>query len=86
MLHVSPDDVFDSGAFAGERLPLPTADRFPQGWRLQYIKMMEATWLKTPAQRPTMVCWSILVHILLLFSRAFFDLNDLKSPTQRLMI
>mmetsp|Transcript_33466 Transcript_33466/g.53893 ORF Transcript_33466/g.53893 Transcript_33466/m.53893 type:complete len:436 (-) Transcript_33466:293-1600(-) len=38
----------------GERLPLPTADRFPQGWRAQYIKMMEMTWNKNPAARPSM--------------------------------
>lgn len=51
----SLDQLKRSVCTQGERLPLPTADRFPQGWRLQYIKMMEATWLKTPAQRPTMV-------------------------------
>jgi len=38
----------------GERLPLPTADRFPQGWRAQYIKMMEMTWQKIPPRRPSM--------------------------------
>ena len=39
----------------GERLPLPTADRFPSGSRAQYIKLMEATWNVTPTARPSMV-------------------------------
>ena len=49
----------------GERLPLPTADRFPQGWRAQYIKMMEMTWAKVPASRPGMVCQNSVEHVLL---------------------
>eukprot|EP00960_Hanusia_phi_P077357 768681-Hanusia_phi.AAC.11 len=40
---------------AGERLPLPAADRFPSGWRSQYVKMMEMTWNSNPGTRPSMV-------------------------------
>mmetsp|Transcript_5972 Transcript_5972/g.21050 ORF Transcript_5972/g.21050 Transcript_5972/m.21050 type:complete len:166 (+) Transcript_5972:1230-1727(+) len=38
----------------GDRLPLPAADRFPSGWRSQYVKMMEMTWNSNPHARPSM--------------------------------
>mmetsp|Transcript_22767 Transcript_22767/g.53830 ORF Transcript_22767/g.53830 Transcript_22767/m.53830 type:complete len:463 (+) Transcript_22767:139-1527(+) len=37
-----------------ERLPTPGADRFPQGWRTQYIKLMEWCWNLNPTSRPSM--------------------------------
>ena len=48
------DDAELNVSSQGERLPLPTADRFPQGFRAQYIKNMEMTWAKNPALRPSM--------------------------------
>ena len=52
MIHdLQPDDKSEQG----DRLPLPAADRFPSGWRSQYVKMMEMTWNSNPHARPSMV-------------------------------
>lgn len=61
MIHeLQPDDKSEQG----DRLPLPAADRFPSGWRSQYVKMMEMTWNSNPHARPSMV--TSLIHALLL--------------------
>mmetsp|Transcript_26427 Transcript_26427/g.51506 ORF Transcript_26427/g.51506 Transcript_26427/m.51506 type:complete len:470 (+) Transcript_26427:207-1616(+) len=50
----SLDALKHAVSLQGERLPLPSSDKFPNGGRAQYIKLMEATWHVVPTARPSM--------------------------------